>query len=332
MRDVARRAGVSHQTVSRVLNASPRLRPETRDRVIAAIDELGYRPNQLARALVTSRTRTIGVLAALTGHHGPAVTLAAVADAARSIGYRVAITAPVSGEPEELRAGLDYLLAQRVEALVVLAPQQEVLAALAALPDAVPAVALEVDAPAEHALGVDQIGGARLAVRHLVDRGHTRIGHVAGPLDWAEARARVAGWRAELVASGLTAPEPIAGEWTARSGAEALDAVVESGVTAVFAGNDQMALGLIGAARERGIPVPARLSLVGFDDIPEAAYLVPALTTVRQDLALLGRRAVEVLVAELGGQAADLTPIEPELVVRSSTAPPHPDGAGWDTV
>ncbi|MBI5159972.1 MAG: LacI family DNA-binding transcriptional regulator [Micrococcales bacterium] len=321
MRDVARNAGVSHQTVSRVLNDAPSIRPATRDRVLAAIDELGYRRNQLARALVTARSGTIGVLAALTGQHGPAVTLAAVEAAARHAGFRVTITAPGS-EPESVRRGLEFLLAQRVEALVVLAPQQEVFDALAGLPDAVPAVALETAASGARALGVDQQRGARIAVEHLLALGHTRIAHVAGPGDWAEARARIAGWRGAMGDAGLATGEPVPGDWSAASGAAALDAVLTSGATAVFAANDQTALGLLAAARERGIAVPAALSVVGFDDLPEAAFFTPPLPPVRQDLEELGRRAVAVLTAELRGGSADPSPLEPALVIRSSTAPP----------
>lgn len=321
MRDVARCAGVSHQTVSRVLNDSPRIRPDTRERVLVAIAELGYRPNHLARALVTSRSGTIGVLAALTGQHGPALTLAAVEEAARVAGFRVTITAPGTAEPDTVRRGLEFLLAQRVEAIVVLAPQQEVFDALAALPDAVPAVALETAASGARAVGVDQQRGARIAVQHLLALGHTRVAHVAGPGDWAEARARIAGWRGALEEAGITAGEPIPGDWSAASGAAALGAVLARGATAVFAANDQTALGLLAAARERGIGVPEELSVIGFDDLPDAAYFSPPLTTVRQDLEELGRRAVSVLVAELQGGSADLSPLEPALVIRSSTAP-----------
>ena len=321
MRDVARHAGVSHQTVSRVLNESTSIRPETRGRVERAIAELGYRPNQLARALVTKRSRTIGVLAALSGHYGPAVTLAAVEAAARAAGYRVTITAAAPADPDSMRRGLGFLLAQRVEALVVLAPQQEVFDTLAELPDAVPAVALETAASGARALGVDQLSGARLAVRHLIELGHTQIAHVTGPTDWAEARARAEGWRVELASAGLAAVEPVHGDWTAASGARALAAVLAQRATAVFAANDQTALGLIAACRERGIEVPRGLSVIGFDDLPESAYFAPPLTTVRQDLTELGRRAVAVLVAELGGAVADLSALAPRLVIRSSTGP-----------
>lgn len=319
IRDVARQAGVSHQTVSRALNGSPRIRTETLDRVLAAVDALGYRPNQLARALVTNRSDTIGVLADLSGHHGPAVTLAAVEEAARASGFRVSVTTP---GPGSIRGGLEFLLAQRVEALVVLAPQREVFDALAELPDAVPAIALETAASGGAAIGVDQERGARLAVRHLLDEGHRRIAHVAGPLDWAEARAREAGWRATLADAGIDAGEAVPGDWTAASGAAALGAVLASGATAVFAANDQTALGLLSAARAGGVSVPERLSVVGFDDLPESPFFDPPLTTVRQDLGELGRRAVAVLVAELRGGDPDLSPIDPELVVRSSTRPP----------
>ena len=323
IRDVARHAGVSHQTVSRVLNSSPRLSPQTRDRVLAAIDELGYRPNQAARALVTSRTRTIGVLSAVTVQYGPTTTVNAIEVAAREAGYRLSITSSPSSDADDLRASLDHLRDQSIDALVVIAPQVGVFDAIQELSIAVPFVTIEASGrDADHSLSVNQVVGARMATRHLIDLGHTRFAHVAGPHDWLEAEARLRGCRAELADAGLPAPTVIDGDWSAESGFHAgLQLLADRSITAVVAANDQMALGILHACRELSRAVPDELSVIGFDDIPEAAHFSPPLSTIRQDFAEIGRRTVENLIAQLEGiEPPARSMVTPELVVRSSTA------------
>lgn len=320
IRDVARLAGVSYQTVSRVLNDSPSVRQATRERVLGVIEQLGYRPNQAARVLATARSGTIGVLTSQTAQYGPSTSLTAIELAAARAGYRLSITTLQGVDDAAIRTAIDALLVQRVEALVVIAPQARVIEVLAAVDIAVPYVTLQGTADDEHGLSIDQVAGARLATRHLIDAGHTRIAHIAGPLDWPEAAARFEGHRAELREAGLPERAPALGDWTARSGFEAGAELLRSGdVTAVFAANDQMALGFLRACALAGVRVPDDLSLIGFDDIPEAAFLVPALTTVRQDFPEIGRRAVAALLAELRGEPAAHPPLTPELVVREST-------------
>lgn len=323
IRDVARVAGVSYQTVSRALNDSPSIRPETLARVQAAIEELGYRPNQAARALVTSRSRTIGVLAAQTVHYGPATSIQAIETAAREAGYRLSITNISSSEYASIKAGLDHLMAQSIEALIVIAPQVRVFEALNDLQVAVPFVTLEATGlNTAHSLWVDQIQGARLATRHLIDLGHTEIMHISGPQDWIEAEARMQGFLRELGDADLRTRAPILGDWTAHFGYYAgLELLRYRDFTAVFCGNDQMALGFMHACRESGLSVPGDMSIVGFDDIPEAAHFAPPLTTVRQNFAEIGRRAIELLLGELRGDTElSHAPVQPELIVRQSTA------------
>ncbi len=323
IRDVARVAGVSYQTVSRVLNDSPSIRPATLARVRAAIDELGYRPNQAARALVTSRSRTIGVLSAQTAHYGPATSIAAIELAAREAGYRLTITNIASSEYASIKAGLDYLMSQSIEALIVVAPQVRVFEALDDLQVAVPFVTLEATGLSRaHSLWVDQVQGARLATRHLIDLGHTEITHLSGPQDWIEAEARMQGFLRELGDADLRTRAPILGDWTAHFGYYAgLELLRYRDFTAVFAGNDQMALGFMHACRDSGLSVPDDISVVGFDDIPEAAHFAPPLTTVRQNFAEIGRRAVALLLGELRGETElSHDPVQAELVVRQSTA------------
>lgn len=325
IRDVARLAGVSHQTVSRVINDHASIRPETRDRVLRVMAELRYRPSRAARALVTSRSQTLGVLSASSTEYGPASAIAAIEAAARGRGYWVGTVNVDAREPESITQGIAHLLAQSVEGLIVIAPQEQVFRMLAAQRLDIPSVTLQNTAPdPRHALFVDQVAGAGLATRHLIGLGHRRIAHLAGPGDWFEADARVRGFLAELAAHGLPAPAPIAGDWTAASGYRAGRELLRGGeVTAVFSSNDQMALGLLHAAREAGLDVPGDLSVVGFDDIPEAAHFAPPLTTVRQDFAELGRRCVELLLGPEDGAEPTRGAVMPELIVRASTAAPR---------
>jgi len=329
MRDVARRAGVSHQTVSRVINDSPNIRAGTRERVLQAIDDLGYRPNGLARALAHGRSRRIGLLMESSSHYGPMNMLRGVELAARRAGY-AATTFSVTS-PDEFDQGIDFLRDQRVDALAVITPRQESLESLSRvhLPRATVLVgSLQPDADQPEPgdlprVGVDQALGARLAVEHLIALGHRTIAHLAGPADWFDAQVRREQWRATLEASGLEAPPVVEGDWRPQSGYDATAEILAiPGVTAVFAANDQMALGLIHGLSDRGLSIPRDLSVVGFDDIPESAHFRPPLTTVHQDFQAVGEAAVAVLLAGLG---EDVPPpdarIVPDLVVRGSTAP-----------
>lgn len=324
IRDVARVAGVSYQTVSRVLNDHPSIRESTKARVLEAIAQIGYRPNQAARALVTSRSRTIGVLTSQTAHYGPTTSVTAIEQAAREAGYRVTVTSIASSEYPSIRAALDHLLTQAVEALVVIAPQVRVLDAIRDLAIDVPYVTLQdADLGGEHSMSVDQLAGARMATRHLIELGHTEIMHISGPQDWIEAEARMQGYLDAINEADLRTRAPILGDWSAHFGYYAgLELLRFRDFTAVFAGNDQMALGFMHACRELGLSIPGDISVVGFDDIPEAAHFAPPLTTIRQNFAEIGRRAISLLLSELQGRAVDHQQIRPELVIRDSTAAP----------
>ena len=326
MRDVAALAGVSHQTVSRVINGHPSIRESTRQRVQEAMLQLHYRPNRAARALVTARSRTIGVLSTTAAAlYGPVSSINAIQDAGRAAGYSVAVAQLPDLTGESIAAGLDHLLAQSVEGIVVIAPQEVVIEQLQSARLDVPYVTLQGGPSSlQRELTVDQVAGARAATRHLVSLGHRRIVHLSGPLTWFEAQARVHGYRQELADAGLD-PEPVPeGDWTAESGYRlGLDVLRDPGVSAVFASNDQMALGVYHAAYEQGRRIPDDLSVVGFDDIPEAAHFWPPLTTVLQDFTDLGRRSVESLVAEIeGGEELTALSLLPDLIVRSSTSAP----------
>lgn len=330
MADVARIAGVSHQTVSRVLNHHPNVRQATRDRVLAAIEELGYRRNLSARALVTRRTNTLGVVAFDTTLYGPASTLFGLEQAARDAGYFISIVSLKTINKKTVGEALDYLAAQAVDGLIAIAPQVEAAAAVSALQGHVPVVAVEGgEADGMPVVAVDQTHGAELATSHLLDLGHRTVWHVAGPADWLEAAGRRRGWQRTLEAAGIALPPVVAGDWSPRAGYAAgrriADAARAGRATAVFVSNDQMALGLLRALHEAGIRVPQDVSIVGFDDIPEAEFLMPPLTTIRQDFAEVGRKSIALLLdlIETGPRPeAERIVVAPALVVRVSTAPP----------
>jgi DNA-binding LacI/PurR family transcriptional regulator len=343
IRDVARLAGVSHQTVSRVLNGHPSIRDVTKSRVLAAMDELKFRPSRAARMLSMRRSETIGVLAAAVGsHYGPASSVSAVEDAARERGFYATVAHLASVAPSAISAAIEDLLSQEVEGIVIVAPRTSVLSHLAALSMNVPIIAAQGERRGAGGIpvaSVDQESGVRMLLGHLLSQGHRRILHVAGPPDWNDAQSRLRAYKAELQAAGLEWSPPLYGDWTADSGYEIGRALVrdirrEDGratlpFSAVFSSNDQMALGLIHAFRAAGLDVPRDVSIVGFDDIPESAHFWPPLTTVRQDFSELGKRCVSVLIDAIRSDdplaadaAAGVSPVvEPRLVVRSSVSP-----------
>jgi DNA-binding LacI/PurR family transcriptional regulator len=329
MADVARRAGVSHQTVSRVLNDHPNVRPETRERVLQAITELAYRRNSSARALVTRRTNTLGVVAFDTTLYGPASTLFGIEQAARDAGYFISIVSLKTITAKSVSEALDYLAEQSVDGVIVIAPQRTAAEALASLPATIPVVAVEGGrAPDRPVVCVDQEAGARAATEHLLSLGHETVWHVAGPQNWLEAEARRDAWRTTLATAGATAPDVVPGDWSPRSGYEAGRRLAErraagDDVTAVFVANDQMALGMLRAFQEMGIEVPRDVSVVGFDDIPEAEFFPPPLTTVRQDFAAVGRNSIGVLLDRIDSgpaQPPQRVVVPASLIVRASTA------------
>jgi DNA-binding LacI/PurR family transcriptional regulator len=322
MTDVARVAGVSHQTVSRVLHNHPRVAAAPRARVQAAMAELEYRPNTAARALVTRRSQTLGVVSFSSTLHGPTSTLFGVEQAARAAGYFTSIVSLKQIDVPAVGDAFDHLLDQGVEGIIVIAPQLHSAKALVQRHRPVPLVAVEAGPEEIPTVAVDQRVGAGLATDHLLSLGHDTVWHIAGPKDWIEAEARVAGWRSALERAGREVPPLLTGDWSAGSGYEAGGILARTrGLTAVFAANDHMALGVLRAFHEHGVSVPDDVAIVGYDDIPEAAYFTPPLTTVRQDFDELGRMAIDLLLELIGsGQpgVVEHRSIRPSLVVRES--------------
>lgn len=323
IRDVARAADVSYQTVSRVLNGHPSIRPATKQRVLDAMEELRYRPNQAARALVTSRSSTLGVILGSRGEYGPTSSLAALEDSAREHGYWVNSAYLRDTRPETIRAAVEHLRRQSVEGMIVHAPQVRVFDILAELDVDIPYLGLHSAERGIAELAEDQVLGGQLATQHLIGLGHAEIVHVAGPQDWIEAESRMRGYLHALSDADLPTRAPILGDWTADFGYRAAGELAHRlDFTAVFAANDAMAIGLMHGFRDAGIDVPRRVSIVGFDDIPLAAHSWPPLTTIHQQFAGLGRRAVTELIRLITAEdAVPTTPsIEPNLVVRASAA------------
>jgi DNA-binding LacI/PurR family transcriptional regulator len=327
MADVARAAGVSHQTVSRVLNGSDNVRAETRERVLRAVRELDYRPNSMARALVTGRSWTLGVVSFDTTLYGPASTLFAIERAAHAQGYFISTVSVTSLDRASVLDAVERLRGQGVDGILIITPQEAAVEAVLHVPLDMPVVAVEAGPEeAVPVVAVDQVAGAAAATRHLLELGHRTVWHVAGPSDWLEARQRIEGWTAALEEAGADPPPLVSGDWSARSGYEVgrrLATVRE--VSAVFAANDQMALGILRALYEAGREVPRDLSLVGFDDIPEAQFFTPPLTTVRQDFNEVGRQSLMLLLDEMaaGARSSTRVIVPPRLEVRDSTAAPR---------
>ena len=329
--DVARLAGVSHQTVSRVLNDLPNVRPATRARVEQAIAQLRYSPSPAARALVTRRTRTIGLVTPGTADFGPTSIAMHFNVAARAERYSVdAVTSP-DPDPAAVRTVIEGLLRQRVDAIVLIVNHIGVLEVVRGLELSVPVVAAAATQRRHpNLVSIDQYRGARAAVRHLAELGHRRILHLAGPPSNPDSLERLRGWRDELTAQGLVAVEPRHGDWSAASGFEigagldlggARGGAGDAGDAAVFVANDHMAIGFVSALRSRGLRVPDDVSVVGFDDVPEAPFLLPPLTTVRQDFQALGELIMQkvLLAVEEPHELTEDTPIATHLIVREST-------------
>ena len=325
--DVAALAGVSAQTVSRVANDDPLVREATRDRVRRAMDELDYVPNQAAQALRTGAFGAIGVIAHQLHRTGESRTVEAVVEAARAENHTVSLLDLEAPSPRAITAAAAELSHQAIDGLVIIRAELADPSRLA-LPKGLPVVVFDAQfAGRLPAVTTDHAGGTRAAVHHLLDLGHRTVHHVAGPPASVPASIRRQAWEDALRERAAPVNAPFAGDWTPAAGRAAAAAVArDRDVTAVFAANDEMAAGLIMGLHERGIRVPEEVSIVGFDNIPLAPYLWPPLTTVNQDFATIGKRLVEVLLAQIRGGAAPadyLSIVDAELVIRASTAPPR---------
>ncbi|WP_378143846.1 LacI family DNA-binding transcriptional regulator [Cnuibacter sp. UC19_7] len=322
--DVARLAGVSHQTVSRVLNDMPNVKPATRTRVEQAIAQLRYSPSPAARALVTRRTRTIGLVTPGTLDYGPTSIATSFNFAARAARYNVDAVSTPDNDVAAVRTAVEGLLRQRVDALVLIVVDIDVLQSIQGLQVGVPLVAAAATSrPHPLLVSIDQYRGARAATRHLIESGYERILHVAGSSRAPDALERVRGWRDEMAAALREVIEPDVGDWSAESGYRIVhDLDVRAG-DGLFIANDHMSIGALSALRARGLRVPEDVGIVGFDDLPESPYLLPPLTTVRQDFSALGSLMMQkvLVLADEPDRVTEDTPIPTRLVLRESTRP-----------
>jgi DNA-binding LacI/PurR family transcriptional regulator len=328
MLDVARLAGVSQKTVSRVVNREAHVSDAVRERVLAAIADLRYLPNAAAQALASQRTRRLGMVTIGTSLFGPAAILDGIESAAREAGYALTLARTVSNTLDELSTAIEKLVAQGIDGLVVSEPGTERRAS--AHPSlSIPTLWLDspsLDYPDDDiVIGPDERDAARRATEHLLSLGHRTVWHIAGNDGWSATWNRVNGWRDALERAGAPVPPLLHGDWTPRSG---YDAVMSGGIapdaTAVFAANDQMAVGAVHALENSGRSVPIDVSVVGFDDDPVSEYLHAPLTTVRQPFDQVTRLGVERLIALIEGRDAEprQQALEAELVIRRSSAPP----------
>jgi LacI family transcriptional regulator len=327
LHDVAQLAGVSHQTVSRVVNRHPSVAAATRARVLDAIRQLDYAPNRVAQSLATRRSKTVGIIGYGTTHYGPSQMVAHIEATLKTKGYGLVYAAVADLSVDVLREQVATLRNQLVDGLVLITPAGG--GHLEEMSDFIGVPYVMIDAMlGEHvpSVVIHQHYGARLATRHLIDSGHRAIAEISGPIEWSGAKQRHDGWLATLSEAGLEPGASVEGNWTAESGHEAARRLLERGAqfTALFAGNDQMALGAMRALREAGRRVPRDVSVVGFDDVPEAAYYEPPLTTVRQDFLALGQQTVELLLARMDapGVPAHQRVLYPTLIERASVASP----------
>ncbi|MEU4689635.1 LacI family DNA-binding transcriptional regulator [Actinoplanes sp. NPDC023714] len=324
IRDVAAAAGVSYQTVSRVLNNSPNVRPDTRQIVLDAMERLQYRPNRAARALGSGRAGAVTVVTANTTLYGYAGVLQGVEEAGRLLGLTVGVRVVESEADGDVRNAVEYVTDPSCGNVVVVAFDRAGSGVLRAMPDGVPTVAATeaggLPGVARPMIFLDEREAAADATRHLLGLGHRTVHHVAIPSEVRDS-ARQSGWRQALERAGAEVPEVVPAGWDLASAHRAGRALArDPAVTAILCGNDDTALAVRRALHEAGRDVPGDVSIVGFDDVPGAAYWTPALTTVRMDFVALGRACVTALVD--GAAPVRLDP--PSLVVRESTAPPRP--------
>jgi LacI family transcriptional regulator len=334
IRDVAAAAGVSHQTVSRVLNDRPDVAEDTRVRIWQIIEELNYQPSAIARSLIRQRSLTLGIVTAGLKFVGPSRTLNGITKQAEDLGYTLLLKELPDILADDVRPLLNALLERRVDGIIWAVPEvgdnrcwlEDQLDGLS-----VPVTFLTMRArPGVSVVAVDNYAGGRMATAHLLEQGYGHIGHISGPLDWWEARQRMAGWRDTLLAAGVAAADLHVeeGTWSSASGERAIGRLLAKypEMDAVFVGNDQMALSVLQTACRRGIQVPRDLAVVGFDGLSDTAHYWPPLTTVRQDLRALGCTAVKELVRVIDAgrqeqaafQPASIT-LCPELIVRGSS-------------
>ncbi|MFK4760065.1 LacI family DNA-binding transcriptional regulator [Microbacterium sp. ZW T5_45] len=331
MTDVARIAGVSQKTVSRVINDEPYVTDSIRERVLAVVEQVGFRPNAAARALVTQRSRRIGVVAlGGTAFYGPSSVLAEVEAVSRKAGYALSVVRTDPGAGADIQAAIDTLAAQGAEGIVISEPV-DFGKGLLTVPDGIEVLTFGMrpvtSSPRELIIGADESSGARDATEHLLVQGHATVHHIAGPMNWQSSRSRRDGWRRALDDEGVSVVDPAESDWTPSGGYDAMRALLSDAVatgvpcTAVFVANDQMAIGAMAAIRDAGLRVPHDVAIIGFDDIDVAAFQAVPLSTVRQNFAETSRIGMHRLLRALDGHAPGTAnrKLQAQLIIRESS-------------
>jgi LacI family transcriptional regulator len=334
IKEVAKAAGVSTQTVSRVINDRPDVARETRERILMTIEELGYQPSALARSLIQQRSYTLGVVTAGLKHIGPSRTLNGITSAAEEAGYSLLLKELPRFDTGDVAPIFQALLARHVDGIIWAVPEvgeNRNWINNQSFDLKIPVVYLAMEAKENiSTVSVDNYLGGRMAMSHLLEQGYGKIGHISGPLDWWEARERMAAWKDSLMEAGLDPNDShcVEGNWSSASGALAIEKLIDQypNTDAIFVANDQMALSVLQFFAEKKIRIPEDIGIVGFDNIAESAFFSPALTTVQQDQHHVAKIAVaEVIkIIEAGWQRLDpVVPksmiLPPKLVVRQSS-------------
>ncbi|MCB8979941.1 MAG: LacI family DNA-binding transcriptional regulator [Ardenticatenaceae bacterium] len=329
IKEVAAAAGVSTQTVSRVVNGRPDVASDTREQVQQVIDTLGYQPSKIARSLISGQSYSLAVVSSSIGLYGPSLVLQGIQEAAVEANYSLVLNILPNAEQFDANQILREVLSYHVDGILWAVPEigqnrdliQQELSSLN-----VPIVFLNAQPrPNLVTAVIDNKQGGRIATQHLIQQGRQKIGLITGPMNWWEARQRELGWREELAANGRAVDESYIanGDWTPRSGERCIRMLLEwhPEMDAVFICNDQMALGAMKVARQMGRQIPNDLAVVGFDDIPESPYFSPSLTTMRQDVAEMGRQSVKQLLALLNEEKLEsgCVVLQPDLIVRQSS-------------
>lgn len=318
-------AGVSTQTVSRVLNERPDVSPETRRRVQEVMKALSYQPSALARSLISQRTHTLGVVTAGLRHIGPSRTLSGITSAAEEAGYSVLLKELPTYDTEDIRPIFQAFLSRHVDGIIWAVPEVGENRNWVNNPPAdieVPLVYLTMEARNNiSVVSVDNYLGGRMAMSHLLEQGYGNIGHISGPLDWWESRQRMSAWKDALVEAGLQSDDSycVEGNWSSASGALAIEKLVDQYpmMDSIFVANDQMALGAMQFFAEKGMRIPQDIGIVGFDNIPESAFFSPALTTVQQDQHHVAQIAIAELIKIIESGWQELDPVTPKSIILS---------------
>jgi len=327
IKEVASAAGVSTQTVSRVINNRPDVSPETRKRVQEVIDQLGYQPSALARSLIRQRSYTLGVVTAGLKYIGPSRTLSGITGAAERAGYSLLLKELPNFNTNNVGPLFQTLVSRHVDGIIWAVPE------VGENLNWANNLSLEIDIPIVHitmksrekiwVVSIDNYLGGQLAMSHLIGQGYQHIGHISGPLDWWEARERKAAWSNGLKDANFDVKDEhwVEGNWSSSSGAQAIEKLYEQypEMDAVFVANDQMALSVMQYACRKGISIPHDLGVVAFDDIPESAYFWPPLTTVQQDQYNVGEVAVEEIIKIIESGWDEHEPVRPKSIMLAPT-------------